>query len=169
MVFLESVFTSSVHIKRFVFAQKSQKDSVVWCGEQRVSTSCWMWDVSALSVQGHIFSLLCLGSLISTSTSVNLTGNSIHLLNWQKWVIFVIFASMAFNFYVTFSAFFCFCPNISCTIYDLRPHPNVNFQNSMTNVQITDTIENSIKLQLNMAEKSLRNWYLDFKPDIGSN
>jgi hypothetical protein len=29
MVFLESVFTSSVHIKRFVFAQKSQKDSVV--------------------------------------------------------------------------------------------------------------------------------------------
>jgi hypothetical protein len=39
----------------------------------------------------------------------------------------------------------------------------------MTNVQITDTIENSIKLQLNMAEKSLRNWYLDFKPDIGNN
>jgi len=26
-----------------------------------------------------------------------------------------------------------------------------------------------IKLQLNMAEQSLRNWYLDLKPDIGSN
>jgi hypothetical protein len=38
----------------------------------------------------------------------------------------------------------------------------------MTNVQTTDTVENLIKLQLNMAEKSLRNWYLDFKPDIGS-
>jgi hypothetical protein len=39
----------------------------------------------------------------------------------------------------------------------------------MTNVQTTDTIEKLIKPQLNMAEKSLRNWYLDFKPDIGSN
>jgi hypothetical protein len=36
------------------------------------------------------------------------------------------------------------------------------FSNSITNVQTTDTIEKFIKLQL-------RNWYLDFKPDIGSN
>ncbi len=76
---------------------------------------------------------------------------------------------MAFNFYFIFFAFFCVCPNISCTIYDLRPHPNVNFENSITNVQTTDTIEKVIKLQLNMVKKSLRNWYLFFKPDIGIN
>jgi hypothetical protein len=161
-----SLFSHHQCISKDLFLLKRAK-RIVWCGEQRVSSSCWMWDVSALSVEGHIFSLLSLGSPISTS--VNLTRNSKPFAELTEMSNFCYICKHGIQF---LCHFLCILLLLSKYLLDnIWPETSSKCQFSKFYDQCSNYwyVENSIKLQLNMAEKSLRNWYLEFKPDIGSN